>query len=180
MLHEKVSFPESIELVARRFGIPVPENRYEQGPDRKERDEMLALLDAATEHFERNLWTAPGTKAREYLLGRGFKEETLRRIRTGAAADSWGDLFEVLKRRFPVGALMTAGLVREGQKSNKPYDWFRNRAVFPILNDSGPRRRLRGAIAGRQRAQVPELAGEPRLPEIQDSLRTFLGQGSDP
>ena len=39
MLHEKVSFPESIELVARRFGIPVPENRYEQGPDRKERDE---------------------------------------------------------------------------------------------------------------------------------------------
>jgi len=47
MLHEKVSFPESIELVARRFGIPVPENRYEQGPDRKERDEMLALLDAA-------------------------------------------------------------------------------------------------------------------------------------
>jgi DNA primase len=93
MLHEKVSFPEAIELVARRFGIPVPENRYEQGPDRKERDELLALLEAATEHFERNLWTAPGTRAREYLLGRGFKKETLERIRAGAAADSWGDLF---------------------------------------------------------------------------------------
>ena len=39
---------------------------------------MLALLDAAAEHFARNLWTAPGTKAREYLLGRGFKKETLR------------------------------------------------------------------------------------------------------
>jgi DNA primase len=171
MLHEKVSFPESIELVARRFGIPVPENRYEQGPDRKERDEMLALLDAATEHFERNLWTAPGTKAREYLLGRGFKEETLRRIRTGAAADSWGDLFEVLKRRFPVGALMTAGLVREGQKSNKPYDWFRNRAVFPILNDAG---RIVGFGARSLDGSEPKYLNSPESPVYQKS-KTLYG-----
>src|SRR4026208_2353823 len=60
MLHEKVSFPESIELVERRFGIPVPENRYEQGPDRKERDEMLALLDAAPEACGPHLRAAPG------------------------------------------------------------------------------------------------------------------------
>jgi len=171
MLHEKVSFPESIELVARRFGIQVPENRYEQGPDRKERDEMLALLDAATEHFERNLWTAPGTRAREYLLGRGFKEETLRRIRTGAAADSWGDLFEVLKRRFPVGALMTAGLVREGQKSNKPYDWFRNRAVFPILNDSG---RVVGFGARSLDGSEPKYLNSPESPAYQKS-KTLYG-----
>src|SRR5437870_565109 len=77
---------ETIELVAPRVGVPGPENRYEQGPDRKERDEMLALLDAATEHFAHNLWMAPGTRAREYLLGRGFKKETLERIRAGAAA----------------------------------------------------------------------------------------------
>jgi DNA primase len=149
----------------------VPENRYEQGPDRKERDEMLALLDAATEHFERNLWTAPGTKAREYLLGRGFKEETLRRIRTGAAADSWGDLFEVLKRRFPVGALMTAGLVREGQKSNKPYDWFRNRAVFPILNDSG---RVVGFGARSLDGSEPKYLNSPESPAYQKS-KTLYG-----
>jgi DNA primase len=171
MLHEKVSFPESIELVARRFGIPVPENRYEQGPDRKERDEMLALLDAATEHFERNLWTAPGTKAREYLLGRGFKKETLERIRTGAAADSWGDLFEVLKRRFPVAALMTAGLVREGQKSNKPYDWFRNRAVFPILNDGG---RIVGFGARSLDGSEPKYLNSPESPVYQKS-KTLYG-----
>jgi DNA primase len=171
MLHEKVSFPESIELVARRFGIPVPENRYEQGPDRKERDEMLTLLDAAAEHFEHNLWTAPGTKAREYLLGRGFKEETLRRIRTGAAADSWGDLFEVLKRRFPVGALMTAGLVREGQKSNKPYDWFRNRAVFPILNDAG---RIVGFGARSLDGSEPKYLNSPESPVYQKS-KTLYG-----
>jgi DNA primase len=171
MLHEKVSFPESIELVARRFGIPVPENRYEQGPDRKERDEMLTLLDAAAEHFERNLWSAPGTRAREYLLGRGFKKETLERIRTGAAADSWGDLFETLKGRFPVAALMTAGLVREGQKSSRPYDWFRNRAVFPILNDSG---RIVGFGARALDGGEPKYLNSPESPVYQKS-KTLYG-----
>jgi DNA primase len=171
MLHEKVSFPEAIELVARRFGIPVPENRYEPGPDRKERDELLGLLDAAAEHFERNLWTAPGTKAREYLLGRGFKKDTLERIRAGAAADSWGDLFETLKRRFPVAALMTAGLVREGQKSNKPYDWFRNRAVFPILSDSG---RIVGFGARSLDGSEPKYLNSPESPVYQKS-KTLYG-----
>ena len=171
MLHEKVSFPESIELVARRFGIPVPENRYEQGPDRKERDEMLTLLDAAAEHFERNLWSAPGTRAREYLLGREFKKETLERIRTGAAADSWGDLFETLKGRFPVAALMTAGLVREGQKSSRPYDWFRNRAVFPILNDSG---RIVGFGARALDGGEPKYLNSPESPVYQKS-KTLYG-----
>jgi DNA primase len=171
MLHDKVSFPEAIEIVARRFGIPVPENRYEQGPDRKERDEMLSLLDAAAEHFTRNLWSAPGTRAREYLLGRGFKKETLERIQAGAAADSWGDLFEVLKRRFPVGALMTAGLVREGQKTNKPYDWFRNRAVFPILSDTG---RIVGFGARSLDGSEPKYLNSPESPIYQKS-KTLYG-----
>ena len=171
MLHEKVSFPEAIELVARRFGIPVPENRYEQGPDRKERDEMLALTDAAAEHFARNLWSGPGTRAREYLTGRGFKKETLERIRTGAAADSWGDLFEALKRRFPVSALMAAGLVREGQKSNRPYDWFRNRAVFPILNESG---RIVGFGARALDSSEPKYLNSPESPVYQKG-KTLYG-----
>src|SRR4029450_6400475 len=67
MLHERVPFPEAVESLARRFGVPVPENRHEVGPDRKEREEMFALMEAATQHFSRQLWTAPGTKAREYL-----------------------------------------------------------------------------------------------------------------
>ena len=35
-------------MVARRFGMPVPETRASSGgPDRKEREELLALLEAA-------------------------------------------------------------------------------------------------------------------------------------
>lgn len=137
MLRERVGFPEAVEIVARRFGVPVPERRSEVGPERKEREQVLALMEAAAAHFARNLWTAPGTRAREYLLGRGFKKETLEAIHAGAAVDSWADSLEALRRRFPVSALLSAGLVLEKQGGGGHYDRFRNRALFPILNDSG-------------------------------------------
>ena len=139
MLHERVSFPEAAESLARRFGVAVPERqgRFEPGPDRKEREETLALMEAAAEHFARNLWTAPGTRAREYLLGRGFKKETLERIRAGAARDAWDDLLGALRGRFSPKALLAAGLVLERQGKDGHYDRFRNRATFPILNESG-------------------------------------------
>jgi DNA primase len=137
MLRERVSFPEAIEMLARRFGVPVPEGRVEPGPDRKEREEMLALMEAAAQHFTRNFWTAPGTKAREYLLGRGFRKETLERIRAGAARDAWDDLLGALRGKFSPALLLKAGLVLERQGKEGHYDRFRNRAVFPIANESG-------------------------------------------
>ena len=137
MLRERVSFPEAIEMLARRFGVPVPEGRVEPGPDRREREEMLALMEAAAQHFTRTLWAAPGTKAREYLLGRGFQKDTLEKIRAGAARDAWDDLLGALRGKFAPALLLKAGLVLERQGKEGHYDRFRNRAVFPILNESG-------------------------------------------
>ena len=137
MLRERMSFPESVETLARRFGVPVPEGRAEPGPDRKEREELVTLMEAAAQHFTRTLWAAPGTKAREYLLGRGFRKETLEKIRAGAARDAWDDLLGALRGKFAPALLLKAGLVVERQGKEGHYDRFRNRALFPILNESG-------------------------------------------
>jgi DNA primase len=137
MLRERMSFPESVETLARRFGVPVPEGRVEPGPDRKEREELLALMEAAAQHFTRTFWAAPGTKAREYLLGRGFRKETLEKIRAGAARDAWDDLLGALRGKFAPALLLKAGLVIERQGKEGHYDRFRNRVVFPILNEAG-------------------------------------------
>jgi DNA primase len=137
MLRERVSFPEALETLARRFGVPVPEGRFEPGPDRKEREALLALMEAAAAHFERTLQTAPGATAREYLRGRGFAPETLERIRAGAARDSWDDLLGALRGRYSATALQKAGLVLPRKSGEGHYDRFRNRAVFPILNEGG-------------------------------------------
>jgi DNA primase len=170
MLHDKLSFPEAVEAVARRFGLQVPERRFEPEPERKEREELLGLLEAASEHFRRNFAAAAGSRAREYLLGRGFRPDTLERIRAGAALDSWGDLLESLKRRFPVPLMMTAGLVLEGQKG-RPYDRFRNRVVFPILNDQG---KTAGFGARSLDGSEPKYLNSPESPVYQKS-RTLYG-----
>jgi DNA primase len=171
MMHERVGFPEAVEMVARRFGVTVPENRFDGGPDRKAREEMLELLEAAAQHFERSFWTAPGTRAREYLTGRGFKKETLERIRAGASPDSWDDLLGALRKKFSPELMLSAGLILARQDKSGHYDRFRNRAIFPILNESGK------VVAFGARAldgSEPKYLNSPETPVYQKG-RTLYG-----
>ncbi|MBN2369108.1 MAG: DNA primase [Vicinamibacteria bacterium] len=137
MLHERVSFPEAVAQVARRFGVAVPRSGGEEERRSGRRQALLAALEAAASHFTKNLWRSSGSVAREYLLGRGFKKETLERIRAGAASSAWDDLLGHIGRRFPTDLLKAAGLVLERQDKRGHYDRFRNRAVFPILDEGG-------------------------------------------
>lgn len=137
MLRERMSFPETLETLARQFGVPVPENRFEAGPDRKEREALFGLVESAARHFEATLESAAGARAKEYLLKRGFEAKTLERIRTGAARDSWDDLLGAFRKRHSVAELGKAGLVLARKSGDGHYDRFRNRVVFPILNEAG-------------------------------------------
>ncbi len=171
MLHERVSFPEAAEMLARRFGVPVPETRFEAGPDRKEREALLELLDQAARHFTRNLWGAAGARAREYLMGRGFRRETLEKIRAGAAPDAWDDLLRALSPRFTPAALQAAGLVLPKQTGQGHYDRFRNRAVFPILSEGG---RVVAFGARSLDGSEPKYLNSPESPVYQKG-RTVYG-----
>lgn len=164
MLHERCSFPEAIEILARRSGLKVPDRRSELGPEQQEREQLLALLEAAAQHFTRLLWSAPGTAAREYLLGRGFRKETLERIRAGAARDAWDDVAAVLGRSFPPELLLTAGLQVPGKDNKRPYDRFRGRALFPILNEGA---RVVGFGARSLDGSEPKYLNSPETPVYQ-------------
>ena len=57
---------------------------------RARRERLYALLNRAATYYERQLWeSAEASAARDYLIGRGFAEETLREFRVGYAPDSW-------------------------------------------------------------------------------------------
>jgi DNA primase len=137
MLQERVGFPEAIEIVARRFGVPIPERSAAPSRESKEREELLSVMEAAAIWFSRVLWSDAGRSARDYLLGRGFQKATLERIRAGAARDAWDGLLTALGRQHAPRVLLAAGLTIERQGKGGQYDRFRNRAVFPILNESG-------------------------------------------
>ena len=128
MLHERVGFPEAVEIVARRFGVGCPSDSSEVGPERKEREEMLGLLEAAAQHFTRNLWGGPGAKAREYLLGRGFGSRPWNASAPARRRDSWTDLLDALRRKF-------------SRRRSSPQAWCwsgRRAAATTIASGTGP------------------------------------------
>jgi DNA primase len=78
---ESLDFAEAVEWLAERFNVPL---EYEDADPRHEaqrrrRERLLTLLDAAAHYFERHLWESPRADfARDYLAGRGLREEVCR------------------------------------------------------------------------------------------------------
>jgi len=136
---EKVSFPEAIELVAKRSGIDI--SRF---TEKKERDP--ALEDSRTETlrwasmlFERTLKSTSGKIGYDYLITkRALSENTIKTFGLGYAPDSWDSLFNEAKRAgIPQEHLADLGLVTQNKQKNSWYDTFRNRVIFPVFSVGG-------------------------------------------
>jgi DNA primase len=135
-LYERVEFREALASLARRAGIEL-RARPEDLRVARSREEVLAAVAWAKEHFRRNLDSPGGYRAMEYALGRGLTAETIRRFALGFAADARDDLLTA-GRRAGLGneALQHAGLVVTNEKG-MTYDRFRNRLIFPIHDPLG-------------------------------------------
>jgi len=129
---EKLSFPEAMELLAERAGIPLPKQRW----DKPEDESVYPVLAWAASEFQRHLNAPGGTKARAYLEGRALTEPITRRFGLGWAPEGWSTLLDAAGRRYSPQILERAGLVspREGGGF---YDRFRGRVVIPIRSALG-------------------------------------------
>jgi len=137
MLYEKVTFPEAVELLAQRFGVPVP-RREGDSPRSDERERLLELNRAAAEFFRSTLTGETGERGRAYLERRGLGPETAARLGLGYAPDSWDALQRHLTaRRFKAEELLRGGLVVPRKSGSGCYDRFRDRLVFPIRDGQG-------------------------------------------
>jgi DNA primase len=77
--------------------------------------------------------------ARQYLLGRGLREETLRGFRVGYAPSAWDRILTASRRTgYSDEELLAVGLAQRSQ--NRPgqvYDRFRERIMFPSTDARG-------------------------------------------
>lgn len=138
---ERVSFPESVRIVAEKAGLPLPvmqeDKKFEAR--RKEADEVIQLNGWALEFWEGHLQDdgAEGLAAREYVEGRGITEETRRTFRLGYAPNSWDALGNHLKSKgASIAQIERSGLVVK-KDSGGFYDRFRGRLIFPVLDAQG-------------------------------------------
>lgn len=136
MEHEHLTFPETLKLLADRYGIPMPERRYDE-PEAQERAALHEMHELAADIFVENLRGSQGKDARDYLRKRGLNDDSVREFRVGLSEASGQQLVTRLQQRFGPAVLERSGLVARRSDGSGWYDRFRARLMFPIHNESG-------------------------------------------
>ncbi|MSR78735.1 MAG: DNA primase [Candidatus Taylorbacteria bacterium] len=130
---EGLDFVGALKVLAQKAGVEL----VRENPQAKsEKDRLYAVLETATDFYEKRL--SLEREAKEYLTKRGVKEETVKNWRLGFAPNDWRTLYdELLKKGFTVGEMLSAGLVKKSEKAGAGfYDFFRGRVMFPIFDSS--------------------------------------------
>jgi DNA primase len=137
MRSESLDFIEAIERLAGMAGITVPQQTPQEREKAQRQKTLLEALAAAAKFYEERLWSPAGLPGREYLAARGLDEETMRRFRLGWAGEDRNAMRRALTPEFPVPLLLEAGLLHASDRGGEPYDFFRERVIFPIGDRAG-------------------------------------------
>lgn len=136
---DSLSFPETLRLLADRAGVELASYTPEQKAAHDERGRLSEMLSLACTFYEKQLWEGTSL-ARDYLLGRGMQETSLKNFHIGFAPEGWHHLEQFLLRRdYTQEELVHAGMsiAKDGDLKNGIYDRFRNRVMFPIHDPLG-------------------------------------------
>ncbi|HOF88001.1 MAG TPA: DNA primase, partial [Armatimonadota bacterium] len=138
MLLEHLSFPEALERLAERAGVPPIAVTPQQQIRKEERDYLYEANAAAALAFSKALAGKAGAAARAYLERRGMTPEMAARFGLGYAPPGWDMLTAHLKGRgFSEEVLIKAGLSLPRQRGDGAIDRFRNRVMIPIHDRRG-------------------------------------------
>lgn len=141
MLLENLSFPEALRRVAEKAGVALRETAEDATYDAnaRERAALLKIHELAAKYYAQQLGaTAEGRAARAYLADRGLTDEVVAQFRLGyAPGDGKGLTARLSEAGFAPEVLEKSGLVLRDVESNRRYDRFRRRVIFPIHNESG-------------------------------------------
>jgi len=160
MEYQGLGYVEAVRELAESVGMTLPEFQ----PSKKEaqlRDEgpdLTAALERAAAFYREQLKASP--KAIDYLKGRGLTGQIAARFGIGYAPDDW----QGLQKPFPDYAkdksLVDSGLVIQNEEGRR-YDRFRDRVMFPILNQRGAVIGFGGRVIG---AGEPKYLNSPETP----------------
>ena len=133
---ENLDYTEAVRFLANRAGIPVAEDRRDDGLSHM-RLKIREQNREAGRYFYRALYSPEGRQALAYFHSRGLTDETIRHFGLGWSPDGWDGLTRHLNalgyRREEILAADLGYTTRKGGV----IDRFRNRVMFPIIDLQG-------------------------------------------
>jgi len=133
-----MSFPEAVEKLAGMAGVQMPARDERQEKRDAAQRTLLDVMELTTKYFEAALVHNIGARARGYLFDRGVSAQSQTRFRLGFAPDSRNGLKEHLAQNgVSAQQMIDTGVVATRDDDPLPYDRFRNRVMFPIMDFRG-------------------------------------------
>lgn len=132
---ENLSFMEAVEMLAKRCGLAIPEDK-EEARRSEVRAKTFAINRETANFYFRNL-TGSDKTGLIYFAERKLTPATIKKFALGFAPDSWDSLAKhLLSLGYSEDELVMAGVCHRSKKGGV-YDVFRNRVIFPIVDTRG-------------------------------------------
>jgi len=142
MEHEKISYPEALRYLAKKYNITIEEEAEkskEEIEEQNKKESLLLVNQFAENYFMEQLWnTEEGQNiALSYFKERGYNEIIIKKFKLGYNPEGW-DAFSqyALQKGYKKEVLQQLGLIKEND-NGKLYDFFHGRVIFPIHSTLG-------------------------------------------
>ncbi len=171
---EQLDFGEALRVLAARTGVKLPERAAAPASATAEPPGAAEALAEAAAWFHDQLLRAPeASPARQYLVQRGLKPDTVARFGLGWAPDRWDALVQALRAKgLDEPALEAAGLIVRDERGVR--DRFRGRIIFPIRDAGGRVVGFGGRVLGSGREGQPKYLNSPQT-ALFDKSATLYG-----
>jgi DNA primase len=190
---DKISFPEAVEVLARRTGVEIIRENGEFEPkdpgENNRKEEMAELFRRVSVTFHYFLMEKDeGSLAKQYIISRGINQDMIERFRLGYAPADRSWLFQFLsKKGYSPQFLAGTGLFSERYPQSS---FFSHRLMFPIADRQGRTVAFGGRILEGEgpkylNSRESELykkgqtlfAIDLALPEIRKTREVYLAEG---
>ena len=145
MKYESLTWWEAVEFLANRANIPIPERNADDekaaAEKKRRRDLYLKICRETAVFYFKALRSSAGKYAMDYICGRGFSDETLRRFGFGYSPGRSGfgspdPLYKhLVNAGFSPDDCVNAGVLM--RIDNSYFDPLSHRLIIPIFNMQG-------------------------------------------
>ena len=133
MQYSGLGFVDAVEELAGSAGLQMPQQIEARRQEAAKKAPLTDFMARAAKFYRDQLKASP--RAIDYLKGRGVSGEIAARFGLGYAPEGWQSLEQIFTD-YQAGELAECGLVIDNEQGRR-YDRFRDRIMFPILDQRG-------------------------------------------
>ena len=165
--YDGMTFVEAVNELANAAGLKVPNEQTINPKAVKEHQKLEKVMQSANIFFQKQL--RQSKKAIDYLKARGLTGEIAKEFGIGYAPEGWANL----EKHIPncdTSDLINAGLAQKNEQG-KLYDRFRDRIIFPIINEKKEVIGFGGRVINPE--DTPKYYNSPETPLFQKSYELY-------